>query len=87
MDVFAMNGDKPAMLASQLIGAKLNVLIDNAEYCVALSIEAADERLAANQIGTAGADVNAACGEGGDAFKTVLDDYNNGRLSCAAHRG
>jgi len=87
LSIFAMNGNKPAMMASQLIGAKLNVLIENDDSCVFDDILAADQWLTTYPVASAGADVNAAWIENGDTIKSSLDDYNNGRLICAAHRG
>lgn len=87
LDIFAINADKSASMAAQLIGAKLNVLAGNDGSCVADSISAADAWLGAYPIGSPKGEVNAAWSESGDAIKTALDEYNNGMLDCAFHRG
>ena len=87
LEVFDINANKPATLAEQLIGAKLNALVGNDDWCVAWHIDAADTWLVAHPIGSSGPDVDSAWAEDGNDLKNALDDYNNGLLPCADHRG
>ena len=77
-----VRGDITIALVAQLIAAKLNVLVGNDGSCVADTIVAADAYLVAHPLGSKpkGADKST-----GEALKTTLDEYNNGRL-CAPHR-
>ena len=78
--------DKTYNLFEQLVAAQLNVLIGNDDSCIADTIVAAQTWMTLNPLGS---DVRAnsdAWKNEGSALHSALDDYNNGRLSCAAHR-
>ena len=85
-----VGGDKSVTIFSSLLSAKLNVLIGNADSCVANAVTAGDAwfvtyvakmpaKIAGSSIAWSGA------GQG-DATHQVLDNYNNGLLPCARHR-
>jgi hypothetical protein len=76
--------DKTYNMFSQLIAAKLNVLIGNDDSCIAGTISAADAWMADNPVGS---DVRAKSDAWveGESLKDELDDYNNGLL-CAPAR-
>lgn len=80
----AVAGDKTVSMFSQLVAAKLNVLLGNVSSCIADTITAADAWLVKYPFGS--------CVSGssyawyvGEPLHNKLDDYNNGRL-CAPHR-
>jgi hypothetical protein len=80
-------GDKTKTLFRALVAAKLNVAIDNDDSCVADTIVAADEWMAA--YGPAGSGVKGGGKDSpwrdGEPLYEVLDAYNNGEL-CAPSR-
>lgn len=77
--------DKTITMFSSLVPAKLNVLIGNDQSCVASTITAADEWMAA--YGPVGSGVHAAslAWKLGEPLHRQMDNYNNGML-CAPHR-
>ncbi|HKI01254.1 MAG TPA: SdrD B-like domain-containing protein [Thermoanaerobaculia bacterium] len=81
----ASSGDKSMDLAKQLIGAKLNVIIDNDSTCIASTITAADNWLRTYPVGS-NVSGSSTAWQTGSPLHTTLDDYNNGEL-CAPHRG
>lgn len=84
----AIKGDKSLSMFRQLVAAKLNVLIDNDNTCIQDEINAADQWLTENPVGSgvkASSDAWGSTG-GGDLLHDTLDAYNNGQL-CAPHRG
>ena len=78
-------GDKTYDLFSQLVAAKLNVLIGNESSCIAATIAAADAWLAAHPVGSNVRANDAAWKNEAGALHQTLNDYNNGLL-CAPHR-
>jgi hypothetical protein len=80
----ASAGDKSIDLAKQLIGAKLNVIIDNDSTCIASTITAADNWLRQYPVGS-GVSGSSTAWQTGSPLHSTLDDYNNGEL-CAPHR-
>lgn len=87
LDIFDINGNKPANMAQQLIGVELNILAGNGYDCITDTVNEAHAWLATYPIGTSGGSVNSAWDDTGDDIKTMLDEYNNGNLDCADHRG
>ncbi|MFC1739346.1 hypothetical protein ACFL1G_09900 [Planctomycetota bacterium] len=77
-------GDKTFTMFGALVAAKLNVLIDNDDSCVADIIIDADAWMVDNPPGS---DVRGNSDEwdGGEPLYDILDDYNNGEL-CAPPR-
>ncbi len=76
--------DMTYVIASQLIAAKLNVLIGADSSCISATISAADSWLATNKIGT-NVSAGSAAWKHGEPLKNTLDAYNNGQL-CAPAR-
>jgi hypothetical protein len=76
--------DKAISLFSQLVAAKLNVLIGNDASCIAGTITDADNWMASHPIGSGVTASSTYWQQIAQAHKD-LDDYNNGRL-CAPHR-
>ena len=82
----SVGGDESIALFHQLVPAELNALIGNNVSCITSVIQAADAWM--RQYGPVGSHVStsSSAGQAGDALEGQLDDYNNGRLSCAQHR-
>lgn len=79
-------GDKTYTMFSQLVAAKLNVLIGNPHACIDDIIDAADQWM--DDYGPVESEVvkaKSAAWDIGEPIKNTLDDYNNG-LMCAPHR-
>ena len=76
-------GDNTIQMAHQLITAKFNVLAGNDNSCIQAEIDAADAWL----IEVGGVGSGASWTGDANAIHDKLDDYNNGRLDCADHRG
>ncbi|HBL28694.1 MAG TPA: hypothetical protein DD490_17805 [Acidobacteria bacterium] len=78
-------GDKSIDLFSQLVAAKLNVLLGNHASCIAATLASADAWMGTHPPGS---NVRASSSAWTQAspWHTRLDDYNNGLL-CAPHRG
>lgn len=85
MQTKGTKGDKTYTLFSQLVAAKLNVLIGNPSGCVDDAIADGDAWMA--MYGPVDSDVRAkdAAWDLGEPIKNILDDYNNGLL-CAPPR-
>lgn len=79
------DGDKSVTLFRALVSAKLNVLIGNDDSCVADTIVAADDWLAAYGPVGSGVKAKSAAWKQGEPLSLTLDNYNNGLL-CAPHR-
>jgi hypothetical protein len=87
-DAIALMGkvskDKTITIFSSLLAATLNVAIGNADFCIAETIEDANEWLGLHAPGSGVAASSAAWAVASPLHK-LLDEYNNG-LSCAPHR-
>jgi len=86
-----VGGDKSVTIFSSLLSAKLNVMIGNDESCLNGAIDAADSWFSTYVPNgmpgkIAGASVAWSGAGQGDAIHQVMDNYNNGLLSCAHHR-
>ena len=77
--------DKTFTMFPALVAAKLNVLIDNDDWCIADVIEDADEWMAHYPI-ESGVRGNSAAWKMGEPLYEELDKYNNGDLPCAISR-
>lgn len=77
--------DKTIDLFSQLVAAKLNIIIGNANTCILPSIIMADQWLVTHPWGSKVSAGSTAWQSISSTF-TSLDGYNNGRM-CALHRG
>jgi hypothetical protein len=82
LEMLGYGGDKSTILAKQLIAAKLNVMVGNSASCIAAEITAADAWLVTYPIGCANADWTT-----GGPLHDRLEEYNQGLLPCAQHRG
>ena len=81
-----VGGDKTVSMFAALISAKLNTTLANNTACIMDTINKADAWMVAHPVGSAvKASSPAWSTEGADAWHTLLDDYNNGKL-CAPHR-
>jgi hypothetical protein len=80
----ASGKDKSLTMFASLVSAKLNVLNGSDASCVATTIAAADDWMAAHP---AGSNVHAAslAWKVGEPLHRLMDNYNNGML-CAPHR-
>jgi hypothetical protein len=78
-------GDRTINLFRQLVAAMLNVAINNDDACIAAEIDAANDWLAINTLGSGIGAKDAAWTVEIDAAHEKLDEYNNGQL-CAPHR-
>jgi hypothetical protein len=76
--------DKTTLMFSELVSARLNVIIGNDPSCIASTISAADSWLTTYPIGSNVAGGSAAWALG-DPIASQLDAYNNGQM-CAPHR-
>lgn len=80
-----VKGDKTRSLYTQLVAAKLNVLIGNDSSCVADTISSADAWLVSNPINSGVKASDSAWTNEASTLHETLDEYNNGNL-CAPHR-
>jgi hypothetical protein len=81
----SVGGDETIALYHQLVPAELNALIGNNVSCITTIIQAADAWMRQYPVGSH-ISPSSSAGQAGAALETQLDDYNNGRLSCATHR-
>jgi hypothetical protein len=79
-----VGGDKTVSMFAALISAKLNATLENNTACIADTIAKADLWMAAHPVGS-GVKASSPAWVEADAWHTLLDDYNNGKL-CAPHR-
>jgi hypothetical protein len=79
--------DKRTTMFASLVSAKLNVLVGNEDGCVASTIVAADQWMAAYGPLGSGTSVHASslAWKVGEPLHRQMDNYNNGML-CAPHR-
>jgi hypothetical protein len=81
-----VGGDKTVSMFAALISAKLNATLANNTACIVDTIKKADDWMKVHPVGSGvKASSPAWSVEGADAWHTLLDDYNNGKL-CAPHR-
>jgi hypothetical protein len=81
----AVKRDKTLTMFPALVAAKLNVLIGNAGWCIADTIDAADAWMAMYGPVGSGVRANSTAWKEGEPLYLKLDAYNNGEL-CAPHR-
>jgi hypothetical protein len=79
-----VGGDKTVSMFAALISAKLNTTLANNTACILQTIEKADLWMTAHPVGS-GVKASSPAWAEADAWHTLLDDYNNGKL-CAPHR-
>ena len=77
-------GDMTLQMFSQLVGAKLNLLMGTTASCISSAIAASDTWMASHAPGT-GVAASSATWQSISSQYILLDQYNNGLL-CAPHR-
>jgi hypothetical protein len=79
-----LSKDKTTTIFASLVSAKLNVKIGNDDSCIATTIDAADDWMAAHAVGS-GVAASSADWALAEPLHKLMDSYNNG-LECAPHR-
>ena len=80
-----VGGDKTISMFAALISAKLNTTLANNTACITATIASADNWMAAHPVANPAVKASSPAWAEADAWHTLLDDYNNGKL-CAPHR-